>query len=657
MTKTPSSLFAALSKRGWRPTRPGLILFACACLSLACAADFLMGLHAANSQSNPSLAAHEAISKRLLTASTYQPRATAADVVTAALAFEATLTTAQQQVLQQTYTTALAEKWSNLPCTNTCRNGIGLGTLTTAQLTAALAVIQAATSNATNEGFDKFEQIRMADDVLAAAQGTGGPGGGAGGYGSGNYYLSFLNTPSTTGAWMMQFGGHHYAANISFNLGHVVSATPYFYGLEPTSFTVSGTTYAPLTQEHDAMTAMLASLTTSQLAAAKLSQTFSDAVMIPGETNGGNGTFPTTKVGIAVSSLSSAQQQLVLAAMQPWVQNMDGTVAANLLAIYQGELSGTYVSWTGSGTSGNASSFLNANTNYVRIDGPSVWIEFICQNGVVFQSQIHYHSVWRDHQRDYAKDLSLTVPLDTTTSTAGTATVTSAASYVSGSLAPEAIGTIFGTGLASSTATAATTPLPTSLGGVQVQVTDSAGVTRTAPLFYVSSTQVSFQNPASASSGSATVTVTNGSAVSQGTFVIANVTPGLFASNQNGQGVAAAVAVLVAADGTQTVEPVLQLNSSTNLYESVPLSVGSATDQLYLIVFGTGFRNRSALTNVSATIGGTAAQVTYAGAQGTYVGLDQANILIPASLAGSGNVNVVLTVDGKSSNAVTINIK
>ena len=275
-------------------------------------------------------------------------------------------------------------------------------------------MIQAVEGTAANEGFDEFQQIRMADDVLAAAQGTGGGGGPRGGlsYGSGNYYLAFLNTPSTTGAWMMQFGGHHYAANISFNQGHIVSTTPHFYGLEPLSFTVNGTTYAPLTQEHDAMAAMLASLTADQLAAAKLSQTFSDATMIPGETNGGNGTFPTTKVGIAVSGLSSAQKQLVLEAMKPWVQDMDATVAANLLAIYQSELDGTYIAFTGSGVAGDASSFLNANTNYARIDGPSVWVEFVCQSGVVFRNQIHYHTVWRDHVRDYAKDLSLTVPLD-----------------------------------------------------------------------------------------------------------------------------------------------------------------------------------------------------------------------------------------------------
>ncbi|HEX3875429.1 MAG TPA: DUF3500 domain-containing protein [Bryobacteraceae bacterium] len=656
----PKRSLQALQHSGGRFLVPMLAL-----LSLGVATNFLIGLRAADTRTDPAITAGNALNRRLLAASSRDVQANVNDVVTSALAFEALLTTAQQGVLQQAYTPTLAEKWSNLPCANTCRNGIGLGTLTSTQLTAALAVIQAATSAATNEGLDKFQQIRMADDVLAAAQGSGGggsgggggPGGAAGGYGSGNYYLSFLNAPSTTGAWMLQFGGHHYAANISFNEGHVVSTTPYFYGLEPLTFTTNNTTYTPLVLEHDAMTAMLASFSDTQLAAAKLSQTFSDCTMIPGETEGGTGTFPSTKVGIAVSTLSSAQQQLVMAAMQPWIQNMTATVAANLLATYQNELSGTYVAWTGSGTSGNASSFLNTNTNYVRIDGPSVWIEFICQNGVVFANQIHYHSVWRDHQRDYAKDLSLTVPLDSTTSTAGAAVVTSAASYAAGSLAPEAIGTLFGTALASSAASASTTPLPTSLGNVQVQVTDSSGVSRPAPLFYVSPTQISFQNPAGTTTGSATVTVTNGSALSQGAFTIQNVSPGLFAANANGQGVAAAMAVLAKADGSQVTEAVLQLNSSTNQYEAVPLTVASGSDQLYLILFGTGFRNRSSLANVSVTVGSASAQVTYAGAQGSYTGLDQANIVIPSSLAGSGNVNVVLTVDGVSSNPVSINIK
>ena len=240
----------------------------------------------------------------------------------------------------------------------------------------------------------------------------------------------------------------------------------------------------------------------------------------------------------------------------------------------------------------------------------------------------------------------------------GALTATSAASYVAGSLAPEAIGTVFGTGLASSATSASSTPLPTTLANVQVQVTDSAGVTRTAPLFYVSPTQISFQNPSGVSAGSATVTVLlNGATVGQGTLTIDTVTPGLFAANANGQGVASAIAVRVKADGSQTSETLVQLNSSTNIYDPLPLTIGDSTEQLFLIAFGTGFRNRTSLSNVTATIGGVNAEVSYAGAQGTFTGLDQVNIRIPSSLAGRGNVNVVLTVDGKTSNTVVINVK
>src|SRR3954452_12398215 len=108
---------------------------------------------------------------------------------------------------------------------------MGLGTLTAAQLTAALEVIRAVEGRVANEGYDEFNQIRLADTYL-------NQNGGGSGYGEGLFYLAFLNTPSTTGAWMMQFGGHHYAANIGFNQGHIVSTTPHFYGVEPLSFTV-----------------------------------------------------------------------------------------------------------------------------------------------------------------------------------------------------------------------------------------------------------------------------------------------------------------------------------------------------------------------------------------------------------------------------------
>lgn len=321
------------------------------------------------------------------------------DVVTAALAFKATLTTTQQATLQQTYTAALARKWSNLPCGSGCRNGVQFSTLTTAQLASAKAVIQAALGTGTNNGYDEFIAITNADAYLGAN-------GGGSGYSSGIYFISFLGTPSATGSWMLQFGGHHYASNIAFNNGHVIGATPYFMGIEPTSFTYNGTAYAPLEDERTGFRNMLASLTSTQFATAKLTSTFSDCLMSPGESNGNTNTMPATKQGLICSGLTTAQQDLVTAAMQNYVQDLDSTTAASLMALYTSELNSTYIAFTGSATAGSASTFLSTNTNYVRIDGPHVWIEFVCQTGVVFPSQIHYHTVWRDHVSDYGVNLA-----------------------------------------------------------------------------------------------------------------------------------------------------------------------------------------------------------------------------------------------------------
>ena len=60
---------------------------------------------------------------------------------------------------------------------------------------------------------------------------------------------------------------------------------------------------------------------------------------------------------------------------------------------------------------------------------------------------------------------------------------------------------------------------------------------------------------------------------------------------------------------------------------------------------------------VTVQIGNREAEVLYAGAQGVLVGLDQINVLLPRSLAGSGEVIVTVTVDGKVANPVKLVLK
>lgn len=145
--------------------------------------------------------------------------------------------------------------------------------------------------------------------------------------------------------------------------------------------------------------------------------------------------------------------------------------------------------------------------------------------------------------------------------------------------------------------------------------------------------------------------------VSGGTVQIAAVAPGLFAANANGQGVAAAVALRVRQDGSQSFEPIARFDPAQNMVVAVPLDLGPETDQVFLLLFGTGFKMHSGLSTVSVKIGGLDAPVTFAGPQGGFVGLDQANARLPRSLIGRGDANITMTVDGKAANTLLVTIR
>jgi uncharacterized protein (TIGR03437 family) len=234
----------------------------------------------------------------------------------------------------------------------------------------------------------------------------------------------------------------------------------------------------------------------------------------------------------------------------------------------------------------------------------------------------------------------------------------SAASFSATALAPESITALFGVDLATGTASATTTPLPTSLVGTNVKVRDSLGNERLAPLFFVSPGQINYLVPSGTAAGNAVVIATNSTGtIGTGQIRVETVAPGLFAANSNGQGVAAAVALRVSANGQQTYEAIAKFDEPSQRFVTVPLDLGPATDSVYLILFGTGLRFRTGLQNVSVRFGNVDGQVTYAGGQTGLIGLDQVNVLIPRSLIGRGEVDVVLTVDGKTSNTVRVNIK
>jgi len=257
-------------------------------------------------------------------------------------------------------------------------------------------------------------------------------------------------------------------------------------------------------------------------------------------------------------------------------------------------------------------------------------------------------------QHDFAQPVvvaSSTSVTNTANTTTGPWIVNVSDADVGYRLAPESIAVAYGANLASATAQATSSTLPAILGGVTVTVKDSAGVSRPAGLFYVSPTQIDYLVPPGASPGVATVTVGK---TSSGAF-ISSVGPGLFSANGTGKGVAAALAVRASADGTQVPVPVFECGSTGCV--AAPMGLGAPTDILVVELYGTGIRGRTSLSNVAAQIGGVPATVAYAGPQAQFNGLDQVNLYVPRSLAGAGEVPVILTVDGVTANVVTLNVK
>ncbi|MGA2132423.1 MAG: hypothetical protein ABSH50_09030 [Bryobacteraceae bacterium] len=220
-------------------------------------------------------------------------------------------------------------------------------------------------------------------------------------------------------------------------------------------------------------------------------------------------------------------------------------------------------------------------------------------------------------------------------------------------VAPDDLVSAFGADLATTAVLDGT--FPTTLGGTTATLVDSSNTSYPVPMFFAAPTQVNYYVPSTVQPGPATLTIKSGDGTqTSGTVLVASVMPGIYTATANGQGAAAAEAIIVHADGSQSTQATFTCSSAVNC-SPAPITLAS-TDALYIELYGTGIRHVSALANATATVAGQSVAVQYAGPS-SYTGEDQVNIQIPQSLFNSGTVNLVLTVDGQSANTVQLNLQ
>ena len=310
-----------------------------------------------------------------------------ARIVAAAQAVVAALDDAGRTAVQFPSEGPQKTRWSNLPSPMFERRGIRLADLTEPQRAAVMKLLTTALSR---DGYQKVLNIMEGDEVLRqGGGGRGGRGGRGGGpaFGRDQYYLAFVGTPSTTQPWTLQYGGHHLAINLTIG-GSQASMTPSLPAAQPATFTVEGRTVRPLGDENDKAFALVNALDDTQRSQAVLNYRVADLVLGPGQD--GRTIQPE---GLRASSMTPAQQTMLLGIIEEWAGIMTDAYAAPRMAEIRSGLAQTWFAWSGPTTNGSAA--------YFRVQGPTLVIEYAPQGGVD-----HIHTIYRDPTNDYGAKLA-----------------------------------------------------------------------------------------------------------------------------------------------------------------------------------------------------------------------------------------------------------
>jgi Protein of unknown function (DUF3500) len=318
------------------------------------------------------------------------PDATAR-AVAAADAFLATLNPAQRAKAHLDLNEKTRTVWSNLPSGITMqvgateRNGLKLGDMTPAQEKAALALVAATLSR---DGFQKAMTIVDADQVLETRSAPSRAATSQVRFGRAEYYVSILGKPSMSDRWMIQFGGHHLAINVTL-AGRQNVLAPTHTGTQPASYTVDGRTIRPLGDENDKAFALVNALSPDLQKQAILSYEVRNLVLGPG--TDGKMIAPE---GARASAFTPPQRAMLVDLIREWVDILGDEAAIAKMKEIESGIAETYFAWAGATTNGKGA--------YFRIQGPTVLIEYAPQ-GAADNNTDHIHTIYRDPTNDYAE--------------------------------------------------------------------------------------------------------------------------------------------------------------------------------------------------------------------------------------------------------------
>jgi hypothetical protein len=263
------------------------------------------------------------------------------------------------------------------------RAGLGFKDLSEPQRAAAMALLASALSV---HGLEKTMQMVEGDEQLKRGESNNAM------FGKDLYFFSILGTPSEKAPWMLQFGGHHLALNLTIDGARGV-LTPSLTGAQPALYTLAGKTVRPLGAESDKALALLNALDETQRKQAILGYRITDLVLGPGKD--GKTIQPE---GLKASAMTAPQRALLLGVIAEWAGIVNDSAAAPRLAEIKAALDDTWFAWSGPTDTAPGKNI----SAYYRIQGPKLVIEYSPQR-MGNDPSLHVHAMYRDPTNDYGR--------------------------------------------------------------------------------------------------------------------------------------------------------------------------------------------------------------------------------------------------------------
>jgi Protein of unknown function (DUF3500) len=302
-------------------------------------------------------------------------------MATAATNFLASLTPEQRQRATFAFDSAERVRWHFVPQFE--RNGLQLKEMTEPQRKLAHELLKTGLSA---RGYSTYTQIMQLENILKAQEKGSGPTRDPEGY-----RFSVFGTPSAKETWGWRVEFHHVSLHFDVVNGNAISSTPSFAGANPAEVKDGPQKgQRTLGALEDTARALVMALDEPQRKVAVFTNVALDDIV----TGNALDIKPLSPDGIKASAMTTAQRELLTKILDAYAGLMAPDIAADRMAkLQKAGIQNIAFAWAGSIERGQK--------HYYRLQGPTFLIEFDnTQN-----DGNHVHSVWRDFNGDFGRDL------------------------------------------------------------------------------------------------------------------------------------------------------------------------------------------------------------------------------------------------------------